>query len=66
MASVAAHHDDLGHELANGFYQIALRGHHVVDVLIGSRNLVDSARQQSHILLLQMIVANEATFTSRR
>lgn len=27
-----------------------------VDVLVGSRNLVDYTRQQSNILLLQMIV----------
>ena len=41
-ATVSAHHNDLGHELANVFHQVTLRGHDVVDVLVGPRDFANS------------------------
>ena len=44
-AAVAAHHYDARHKLTDDVDQVRLSGHHVVDVFIGTRNLVQPARE---------------------
>ena len=53
-ASIATHHDDAGHELADHVDQIGLCCHHVVDVFVGSRNFIQTTGQQANVFLVQV------------
>src|SRR5260221_3890997 len=51
--AMRCHLDQLGIELAEDSHQIALGGHHLVDVLIDHRYFVQTRRDQGHALLAQ-------------